>query len=70
MPAIFAGIDLLLLFSLVWFIRKLRHWGRAPSTAPRWRLLLGCVALPLAVDLFTAWYLLAKELPQANRRCG
>jgi CubicO group peptidase (beta-lactamase class C family) len=63
---IFAVVNLLLLASLVWFIRKLRHWGQSPLSAPRWRLLLGYVVMPLAVDLFIAWYLLAKELPQAK----
>jgi hypothetical protein len=67
---VFAVIVLLLGASMVWFIRKLRGWGRQPSTAPRWWKLLGYLLIPLAVDVFIAWYLLAVEIPQAKSTLG
>jgi len=64
---IFIGVNILLLASLIWFIRKLRSLRHDSSAAkPRWRMILGYVVLPLTIDLFLAWFLLAKQLPEAS----
>jgi CubicO group peptidase (beta-lactamase class C family) len=64
---IFTAVNLLLLGSAVWFLRKLQSWRQSPAAgASRWRMIFGYVLLPLAVDIFLAWFLLAVQLPQAK----
>lgn len=63
----FVGINILLLASLIWFIRKLRGWRQQPmANTPRWRRLFGYVVIPMAIDILLVWFLLAKELPHAK----
>jgi CubicO group peptidase (beta-lactamase class C family) len=63
---VFAGIILLLGASMFWFIRKLRGWGRQPSTAPRGRKLIWYLLIPLVLDAFITWFLLGMQIPQAK----
>jgi CubicO group peptidase (beta-lactamase class C family) len=64
---IFVVINILLLASFIWFLRKLKGWRRQPmASTPHWRKLFGYVVIPIAIDLLLAWFLLAKEIPQAK----
>ncbi len=63
---VFAVVALLLLASLGGFFRKLRSWSRQTSAIPRRWKLLGYLLIPLAVDGFIVWFLLAVELPLAK----
>ncbi len=60
-------INLFLLASFIWFIRKLRSWRQDPRSAkPHWQKLLGYVVVFLAIDVLLLWFLLAYQLPQAR----
>jgi hypothetical protein len=68
---IFISVDILLLASFLWFVRKLRSWRRnpmsgAPTGASRWRMIIGYVLFPLGIDILLAWFLLAIQLPDAR----
>lgn len=63
---IFTVIFIILFVSMIWFRRKLRQLNQQPDSMPRWRLIFGNILLPLSIDIFIAWFILAKELPQAN----
>jgi hypothetical protein len=69
--SIFTGVNILLLVSAIWFVRRLRSLRQsptaaAPTGASRWKMVLGYVVIPLVVDLLLAWFLLAIQLPQAK----
>ncbi len=34
--------------------------------SPRWRQVAGYVVVPILIDIFLAWYLLVKEIPQTK----
>jgi hypothetical protein len=57
----------LLLASAIWIARKLRTWNENPvPPRARWTLLLVYGFIPLIIDALLAWFLLAKQLPDAN----
>jgi CubicO group peptidase (beta-lactamase class C family) len=65
------GANILLLASLIWFVRKIRSLRQTQMTgtrivAARWKMILGYVLIPLAIDILRAWFLLAKQLPEAR----
>lgn len=61
------GVNILLLVSFIWFVRKLQSWRQNPMAgASRWKMLLGYVLIPLTVDILLAWFLLGKQLPDAR----
>jgi hypothetical protein len=69
--SIFVVVNILLLASSIWFLRKSRSLRQsatagAPTGASRWKMILGYIVIPLVVDLFLAWFLLAIQLPDAS----
>lgn len=64
---IFIGVNILLLASCIWFARKIRSLRQRPGAGmSRWKMIARYVVIPLAVDMLLAWFLLAKELPDAS----
>jgi CubicO group peptidase (beta-lactamase class C family) len=64
---IFIGVNLLLLASAIWFVRRMRSLRQSPMTGTsRWRMIAGYMVIPLAIDILLAWFLLAKQLPDAR----
>jgi CubicO group peptidase (beta-lactamase class C family) len=64
---VFVVVNLLLLVSFLWFLRKLRSWRQNPLAVPsNWKMIAGYVILPLAIDILLAWFLLAVQLPDAR----
>jgi CubicO group peptidase (beta-lactamase class C family) len=61
------GANVLLLASFIWFVRKLQSWRQSPMAGKsRWKMIFGYVVIPLVVDISLAWFLLAKQLPDAK----